>query len=628
LRESLRVFTPISLVRKFNREIKSKPEKYGDIGKALLGARLPVTLQKLLAISSFYSYLSLITGTALGIFMLYQISPSIILYAFQPTPFYEFVLKNFNTISRYYHLFGIIFGLIAFKLTKYILLSYPFSISHRRKAEIEMYLPHAVNMIYGMAAGGSSAYEIIKTIAESKHLFGELSKEFGVIVEMVDVFKKDMYDAIRYVRDTTPSTKLAGFLDSFVFILQGGGKISDFLKRKSQEYLEEQEVAFGSYIEFMGIVAEIYLSFFVLLPLFLLIVLVAGKLLGIEFFAVYRNIIFVVLPIAAYFMLRLLKSVVLLPKVKAVEVEEKHQTVMANVMDGHRDTFRFSRFKRNLNKIKRAFLHPFEENIYTIQFRIASIHLALVAIVAFLLSYQYLSFETSTVVALSAFLIPLILLIELRERVLRKAEERIPGLFAEIAMLNEAGLGIFECLKILSAADPVLTREISVVRREIEWGVLVPRAFIRMGLRLRSEIMAKIVPAIVKALETAPTIKDAFTIVAKYAESEVRFRNRVRGAMLLYVVIIYMSIGIFLFVAYIIIKSFLAAFAGLEVTGIGGMIVLDLDMIKRVFFEVTLLVAVLSGLIAGSIGEGKITSGIKHSYIFLLATYLVFFHML
>jgi hypothetical protein len=80
----MNIFTPISLVRKFNRKVKDKPESYRDIEKALLGARLPITLQRLLALSSFYSYLSFIAGTAIGVFILHQISPSIILYVFRP----------------------------------------------------------------------------------------------------------------------------------------------------------------------------------------------------------------------------------------------------------------------------------------------------------------------------------------------------------------------------------------------------------------------------------------------------------------------------------------------------------------------------------------------------------------
>ena len=51
---------------------------------------------------------------------------------------------------------------------------------------------------------------------------------------------------------------------------------------------------------------------------------------------------------------------------------------------------------------------------------------------------------------------------------------------------------------------------------------------------------------------------------------------------------------------------------------------MNIDTIKEVFFEISLMVGLFSGIIAGVIGEGKIESGLKHSYVFLMATYIVF----
>ena len=629
VRERMKIYTPKFLVRRFNRKVRRNREKYKELDRALLGARLPVTLQNFLAVSSFYSYFSFVIGAAIGVFLVSQVPPDIILDVSRPTPLYDLVVENFHIVSRYYVLIGLVLGLITLKLVRYLILSYPFFIANRRKSEIDLYTPHAINMMYGMTVGGTPPYEAIKTIAESKHLFGELSREFGIIVEMVEVFRRDIYDAMRFVRDTTPSPRLAAFLDNFIFVLQGGGKVSEFLKMKSEEYMEEQETTFGSIVEFMGFTAEIYLALFILLPLFLLIIFVVTRLMSQTYLEAYRNIILAVLPVSTYMLIWLVRSVIPSPKVRLEAFEEGYEVIKANTVDEERKSFKVRRFKKVANRIKSFLLHPFRESIYTIQFRIVFFHIFLFAFLVLFLTYRYFSLEITAIAFISAIILPLIILVEIRERTLRKAEENIPNVFAELAVLNEAGLSIFEGLKMLSAMEMgILTKEISVLRKELEWGVLMPRTFIRMGLRLKSDVMAKVIPVVVKALETAPTIKDAFTVVAKYAESEVRFKRKMRNSMQVYVAIIYLSIGVFLFVSYMIIKNFLSVFAGVSVELMGGVTTLNLDLIKMTFFQVTFTVAVLSGLIAGNIGEGKVVSGIKHSYVFAVATYLLFFHLL
>ncbi len=59
--------------------------------------------------------------------------------------------------------------------------------------------------------------------------------------------------------------------------------------------------------------------------------------------------------------------------------------------------------------------------------------------------------------------------------------------------------------------------------------------------------------------------------------------------------------------------------------GLGGVTVsLNVEEIKNSFFQISLIVGALSGLVAGQIGEGNVLLGLKHSYIFVIMTYLTF----
>ena len=652
--ETLRIFVPTSLVRKFTLKTKEKIEKYAELDKKIKSARLPVTLQRYLAIASFYSSLSLIFGVVITLFCIYYLKINILGFIYSLGDKAISMLSNvlgesailsklhyyliIITIGRYSQYFAItlalVFGLVLKFLIKKVILSYPGLIVKNRTYEIDLFLPHAVNMMYGMAIGGSPAYEIIKKVAEARALFGELSKEFAIIVEMVEIFKKDLLSAIRYVRDTTPSAKLASFLDNLIFILKGGGKLSDFLKSKSDEYLEEQEVSFESYVSTMGMLSEIYLALFVMMPLFVLIALVVMGITGQNVLTFYRNALILLLPPLAGLMVFLIKSMVGSPAVKLEKFEEKFGSPKVNLIKTVAGTFKVSKVRMFIKRVKRFLLHPFRTPIYGLHIRIVAFHTAVVALVVFALLIRFIKIETASIIALSVFLIPLIVLSELRERAIRNIEKNLPDVFSELAMLNEAGLTVQEGLRVLASTAEIgiLTREINVLEREIRWGILIPSAFIRLGLRIKSELLARIIPVIVRTLQTAATVKDAFFTVAKYAEAEVRFKDRLRKNMLVYVMIVYICIAVFLFTSYVVINNFLSISTHMKAVAsqvIGSLrIYVDIGFIKEVFFEVAMIVAVISGLIAGVIENGKITSGLKHVYAFIMMTYVVFFYFI
>ncbi len=617
-----------ALIRRYSRLIREKPEKFEDLSKAIVRARMPITTQRYLALAFVYSAVSAMVGVVLGILIFTILIPfgkvtPLIARIIPP----EIIIRNFKILSIVYVALGAsLLGIISFKFVHYLVLTYPFFIAAKRKNEIDLYLPHAVNMMFGMAVGGVRVYDIIKCIAESKVMCGELSREFRIIVDLVENFKHDLFDSMRFVRDTTPSEKLAAFLDDLIFVMSSGGRLTEFLRGKSEELLEEQEVSFESYIDFLGIMAEVYIAIFVLLPLFLLIVLVVMQLIGENVINLYRLAIAFVLPVATVAFVYLIKSSLPTPKVKIEEELEEVEKPIVGVRSGRAETFEIDKFRRLLKKLKKIVVYPFKEKtIYTLQFRILSFHFALIAIITFAVASKFLNLERSLILTVSAVAIPLIILVELRGRTIKKIEEKIPNLFRELAVLNEAELNILEALNVISSSEiGIISKEINVVRRRIEWGTTIHRAFAVLGVRIKSDLIAKIIPIITKALEVSPTFKDAFITVARYADSEVRFSKRIRNYMFTYIIITYMSIFIFLFVVYIVIKSFLSAFA-VNTTAMGSItFTMNIDTIKEVFFEISLMVGLFSGIIAGVIGEGKIESGLKHSYVFLMATYIVF----
>ncbi len=635
------MYSPGFLRRRYSRKYLENRGKYEEIERVLTQARLPITVYELVAAAKFYGAISFLISSLIGILIFRAIPPFIVDFliskvtSYFPLEVVNVEIPNFGfylngekiiaLVKTYYWLLGIVVGFFGYKLTNYLVLSYPYYVRNRRKSEIDLYLPHAVNMMYGMAVGGLNPIDIFREISKLEHLFGELSVEFKEIVKNFDVFKQDFFTSLRMVRDTTPSEKFSAFLDSLILVLQGGGKFSTYLKSKSEEYEEEKEIVFGEVMSFMEILFEIYISIFMLFPLLLLIVLVVSKMVSSEIMWGYSNLIYLILPVSTAFIIYLARSAIPLPKITIKHVFEEVPLIKVNV-SGEERRFKVLRIKKLLKKIVSFILHPYRTSLVFLNVRIVVVHLVLYSAIALLLLQWFgviLSEYYVLLIFLALFLVTFI--VELKNKILRRAEEVLPEFFKELAMLNESGVSIFEGIKLVAKSEVgVLSKEFEGISRSVELGEPITKSLSKLVVRIKSDIFAKAVPIAVKALETSTSIKDAFITVSRYVEAELSFRKRLKSNLMPYVAIIYLTVVVFLFVAYLLISKFLVTFSGMSVSFMGIQTTFDVDLIKETFMKTILLVSTLSGIIAGAIAEMNVGSGLKHVLALTAMSYAAF----
>ena len=635
------MYSPGFLRRRYSKKYLENKGKYEEIERVLTQARLPITVYELVAAAKFYGAISFLISSLIGILIFRAIPPFIVDFliskvnSYFPLEVVNVEIPNFGfylngekiiaLVKTYYWLLGIVVGFFGYKLTNYLVLSYPYYVRNRRKSEIDLYLPHAVNMMYGMAVGGLNPIDIFREISKLEHLFGELSVEFKEIVKNFDVFKQDFFTSLRIVRDTTPSEKLSAFLDSLILVLQGGGRFSTYLKSKSEEYEEEKEIVFGEVMSFMEILFEIYISIFMLFPLLLLIVLVVSKMVSSDIMWGYSNLIYLILPVSTAFIIYLARSAIPLPKITIKHVFEEVPLIKVNV-SGEERRFKVLRIKKLLKKIISFILHPYRTSLVFLNVRIVVVHLILYSAIALLL-LQWFGVVMSEHYVLLIFLTLLLVtfIVELKNKILRRAEEMLPEFFKELAMLNESGVSIFEGIKLVAKSEVgVLSKEFEGISRSVELGEPITKSLSKLVVRIKSDIFAKAVPIAVKALETSTSIKDAFITVSRYVEAELSFRKRLKSNLMPYVAIIYLTVVVFLFVAYLLISKFLVTFSGMSVSFMGIQTTFDVDLIKETFMKTILLVSTLSGIIAGAIAEMNVGSGLKHVLALTAMSYAAF----
>jgi len=89
-------------------------------------------------------------------------------------------------------------AIVVRMVVKKLIFVYPALNVKLRKGKIDLYLPHAVNMMLGMISGGADIFRTIKTVAEAKGIFYELSEEFQYVCKLCEDLKMDFRPCITF----------------------------------------------------------------------------------------------------------------------------------------------------------------------------------------------------------------------------------------------------------------------------------------------------------------------------------------------------------------------------------------------------------------------------------------------
>jgi flagellar protein FlaJ len=601
--------TPMKFKSYFRKKFENRPDKYRELKKALEASRLRITLPELLAAALFYPLILMLFVWPLCFLLsghLFHGIESVRYLGFE-VEFWKIRIAISTLIS-----------ILVFTIARYSILAYPYYLSNFRKGRIDSALPHAVNMMLGMMKGNVPLISAFKYISENKALFGEVSVEFERISVLAEF--GDLESAMKYVAETTPSEKLRVFLENLIEVYRGSGNVLNYLKAKSEQFFMEKERSYILFIETLQILAEIYLALFIVAPLFLLIVLTVMNMLGSNTLNLYRVIIFTLIPLGSFIVFLIAQSSALGENRELGKVLREFELFFAP-LSKRKAGIRFNKFRKIYGSLKKFLLYPIYEAPYVLGLKHIAIYFLTPGIVFFAAFFGKMEFDYLVFSSMLAIGIPAILFIEYRERLIRRAEKELPDFLKQLASLNEAGLNIVEALRNVGESETsVVSREIKIVKRRAEWGEVIAHAFLRLEERIRSGLFQKAISTLVKAIEASPSIKDALYVASVFSELEVEIRERIRGAMSTYLIVIYLAFAVFLYTTYVLLKNLLSVVSGLN----SNLVSVNIYEIESVFMETSVVVAIFSGLAAGIMGEGRIEAGLKHLFVLLVITYVFF----
>jgi len=219
----------------------------------------------------------------------------------------------------------------------------------------------------------------------------------------------------------------------------------------------------------------------------------------------------------------------------------------------------------------------------------------------------------------------------IRLRRVRKIDDRFPDFVRDLAESRRAGMTFTKA--ILHAAKGsygVLTPEIQKIARQISWGSSVDDALNAFAKRVNTKLIRRTVSLIIEASRSGGNVADVLDAASKDAREIKLIDAERRAGLMSYVAVIYVGMGVFLMIILVLCKSLLPAMTGTAgaqfqsgamKVGTATMSMLD---VSQLFFTAALIQTGLMGLVTGVFEEGTIVSGVKHSFIMLLVTWLVF----
>ena len=217
---------------------------------------------------------------------------------------------------------------------------------------------------------------------------------------------------------------------------------------------------------------------------------------------------------------------------------------------------------------------------------------------------------------LLAIISPIALLNYIDYRWRKAVDEHLPDLFRSIVQAQEIGMTLPKALEEAAKRDyGPLTSELRKMTVQISWGASFEEALLAFGKRVGTVLTQRTVPMIIEASRSGGHVEKVFDPMGKFIQTTLLLEKERKTQTKPYIAIIYVALFVFLFTIVILFKTFFTNAEGVALFSMPTTSSFDL---KRTFLHMTLVQGFFGGLVAGKMGEGSISAGLKHSLIMML----------
>lgn len=561
--------------------------------------------------------------------------------------------------------FAVGIALAAFLIVRLGFLAYPRIVASGRERRINEEMASVITLCYALARGGMNPLEIFRVVAKEKAAYGEASVEMGVIVRNVEWFGMDLITALKETGATTPSTEFRALLDGLVTILNSGADPKDYFKNQAETRLKQAELDLEKNLEQTSMLAEIYVSGLLVLPLLLLVVLSGLSPLAPGQDALMPYVVFGMIPLGTAVYMVMLETMLppemlSVPGTAAAPVVDFGMHSLSaktailpppwrsggDVANANRamteEELRLAkslRWRLAIERVRARFAawvkrlgaRMTEKPINALEFS-GFWGLLVAGAAGYWVWTRGLSgaaigwaFTGVALLGFSVAFIPVAIFHELRLRRARKVEMALPGTLNRLAGFNERGISLLQSFQILgNASTGPLASEMRAVGQDVSWNSSLSGALRRLRERINTLRMVKLGVLLERASAATGNLREVLDIAADDATRTEHLKSSRQQAMMSYVVVIYLVFAVFLYVLYVVANLFYGPDGLGAATQAGAGAAIKPLEAKILFAEAGVLQGAACGMVAGRLGEGHFISGLKHAVFLSVAAFLVF----
>ena len=230
-------------------------------------------------------------------------------------------------------------------------------------------------------------------------------------------------------------------------------------------------------------------------------------------------------------------------------------------------------------------------------------------------------------VALLIFSIPSAVVEFLHARWINAIEDQMPVFVRGISEVQQTGLTFIKAFEKVVEDKMVkspLADEVKKFIVHMSWGLSFEDALEKFKERVEAPSVDRFCALVFEANRSGGQVRKVFTSTAGFMEQMREMERETTSQMRPYLVIIYAAFFVFLFTSIILLGSF---FIPLE--GYGDMIsptaTVSSAAYNDFFYRTMIISALMGGLMAGKIGERRVSGGLKHFIVQVVVGYVIFY---
>lgn len=203
---------------------------------------------------------------------------------------------------------------------------------------------------------------------------------------------------------------------------------------------------------------------------------------------------------------------------------------------------------------------------------------------------------------------------------------KLPEVIRDIADSQKTGMAFTRAIEHSASLDyGPLTKELRKTVALLSWGWTYEDALYDLARRVDTPLVHRTVAMLVEVGRAGGRLYEILDNVYTHLREVQDLERERRRQMGPYIMVVFASFGVFLFVVYILFITFFAQIEKLIEAGATFMVGVNPQVYYIWFFHMAVIEALLSGFVAGKMAEGAVSAGLK--YVLLLLIITIFFFL-